>query len=128
MAPGAAGHRWRLRRGDVGRALVGLAGASLGLDIASWVLPGFDVQGPEQVVGIAVLVALCGAGLRVVLVEGAVRLGWVGAVLLGLLGQAVVLWLVAYAPCGGSAADLGWAFLTSWIVAIVSTLFVWVAT
>ena len=122
------GHRWRLRRGDIGRALLGLAGATVGLLIASWVLPGFSVEGWEQALVIAVLVAVCGAVLRVPLVEGAVRLGWVGTILLGLFGQALVVWLVAYAPYGGSAADLGWALLTSWIVAMVSTLFVWIAT
>lgn len=124
-------HRWRLRRGDLGRALLGLAGATLGLVLASWVLPGFDVRGWEEALVVALLVALLGAGLRVLLVEAAVRLGWLGAVLLGLLGQALVVWLVVYAPQGLAeldAADLGWALLASWIVAFVSTLFVWVAT
>jgi len=124
----AVGHRWRLRRGDIARALLGLVGATIGLTVASWVLPGFDVEGWEQALTIAVLVAICGAGLRAPLVEGAMRLGWVGTILLGLLGQSLVLWLVAYAPYGGSAADLGWALLASWIVAVVSTLLVWVAT
>jgi len=118
MGPASAvRHRWRLSRGDIGRGLLGLVGATLGLAIASVVLPGFDVAGWEQALVIAVLVTVCGAVLRVPLVEGAVRLGWVGTILLGLLGQALILWLVAYAPYGGTAADLGWALLTSWIVA-----------
>ena len=72
--------------------------------------------------------AVIGAVLRVLLVEGAIRLGWVGSILLGLLGQALAVWLVVYAPKGLDAADLGWALLASWIVAFVSTFFVWVAT
>jgi len=129
MGPASAvRHRWRLSRGDIGRGLLGLAGATLGLGLASVVLPGFQVEGWEQALVIAVLVTVCGAVLRVPLVEGAVRLGWVGTILLGLLGQALIVWLVAYLPYGGSASDLGWALLTSWIVAIVSTLFVWIAT
>src|SRR3954449_1519078 len=121
-------HRWRLRRGDLGRALLGLIGATLGLLIASWLLPGFDVGGWERAFLTAILVAIMGAGLRVLLVEGAIRLGWGGTILLGLLGQALAVWLVVYAPRGLDAADLGWALLASWIIAMVSTFFVWVAT
>jgi uncharacterized membrane protein YeaQ/YmgE (transglycosylase-associated protein family) len=130
MVGPAAGvrHRWRLRRGDLGRALLGLVGATVGLVLSSWIIPGFDVGGWEQAFVTAVLVALLGAVLRVLLVEGAVRLGWVGTILLGLLGQALAVWLVVYAPRGLTAEDLGWALIASWIIAMVSTLFVWVAT
>lgn len=117
-----------LRWGDVGRALVALVGAALGLWIASWVVPGFDVGSWEGALATALLVALCGMVLRFVLVRGAVLLGWIGSLLVGLFGQALVIWLVVYAPRGGGAADLGWAMVASWIVAAVSTLFGWVAT
>ena len=56
----------------------GIIGATLGLVIASWVLPGFDVSGWEDALRTAVLVAVIGALLRVLLVEGAIRLGWIG--------------------------------------------------
>ncbi len=130
MAGSAAGahSRWHLRWGDLGRAVLGIIGGTVGLVFASWVLPGFNLTGWEDALRTAVLVAVIGAVLRVLLVEGAIRLGWVGSILLGLLGQALAVWLVVYAPKGLDAADLGWALLASWIVAFVSTFFVWVAT
>ena len=116
-----------LRWGDAGRAVAGLLGAAVGLLISAWLVPGFDVTWRDAL-PIAALIAITGAVLRVLLVRAAVLLGWVGAVLVGLFGQAIAIWLVVYAPRGGGFADLAWALLASWIVAGVSTLFVWVAT
>lgn len=119
----------RLRWGDLGRAVLGLVGATLGLAIASWLLPGFNLDGIEEAAVVAVLVALCGAVLRFVLVEGAVFVGWIGALLVGLFGQALAIWLVVYAPQGDFGDDgIWWALAAAWIVSAVSTLFVWVAT
>ncbi|WP_395691761.1 phage holin family protein [Nocardioides sp.] len=126
--PDGTRHRRRLRRGDVGRAFLGLLGATVGFLLTSWLLPDFQVTSVAQAFLAAILVAVIGAVLRVFLVEAAVLLGWVGAILLGLLGQAVAVWVVFYAPYGLSAADLVTAVLASWIVAITSTLFVWVGT
>ena len=126
--PAGARHRWRLRRGDVGRGFLGLAGAAVGFLITSWLLPDFEIQSVAQAFLAAALVAVIGAVLRLFLVELAVLLGWIGAILLGLLGQAVAVWVVFYAPYGLTAADLGSSIVASWIVAIVSTLFVWVGT
>jgi hypothetical protein len=129
VGPTAGTHsRWHLRWGDLGRAVLGLIGGALGLGIASLLLPGFNLTGWEDALRTAVLVAITGGVLRVLLVEGAIRLGWVGSILLGLLGQALAVWLVVYLPKGLDAEDLGWALLASWIVAFVSTFFVWVAT
>ncbi len=120
--------RWHLRWGDLGRALLGLIGAALGLLLASWLLPDFEISGLEEALRTAILIAVCGAVLRVLLIEGAIRLGWVGSILLGLGGQAFAVWIVVYAPQGLTASDLGIALAASWIVAFVSTFFVWVAT
>src|SRR6478735_10290210 len=117
-----------VRWGDVGRAAISLLGAAVGLWLCSWVLPSFDVGSWREALLTAVLVVACGVVLRYVLVRGAVLLGWVGAVLVGLFGQALAVWLVVYAPRGGDAADLGWALLAAWIIAAVSTFFVWVGT
>src|SRR6478735_5756244 len=117
-----------LRWGDVGRAAVALLGAAVGILICSWVVPSFDVGSWEDALKTAVLIAVTGAVLRFVLVRGAVLLGWVGAVLVGLFGQALAVWIVVYAPRGGDAADIGGALVAAWIIAAVSTFFVWVGT
>lgn len=117
-----------LRWGDVGRAAVALLGAAVGIWICSWVIPSFDIGSWEDALLTAVLIALCGAVLRFLLVRGAVLLGWAGAIIVGLFGQALAVWIVVYAPRGGNAADLAWAMLAAWIIAAVSTFFVWVGT
>ena len=66
---------WHLRRGDVGRAVLALLGAALGLGIASWVVPDFDIGGPGRALLAAALIAVVGAVLRPVLVHLAVLLG-----------------------------------------------------
>ena len=86
------------------------------------------MHGIDQAFSVAVLVAICGAILRVILVEGAVWIGWVGALLVGLFGQALAIWLVLYLLYGEHDDSLWWALVASWIVSAVSTLFVWVAT
>jgi uncharacterized membrane protein YvlD (DUF360 family) len=107
--------------------VLGLVGATLGLVVADLVVPGFDVGGFAQALVVAVLIFTLGAVLRPVLVALAALLGWVGAVLIGLFGQALVIWLVLAAM---PDEDVAWwsTFVASWVVAAVSTLFVWVAT
>ncbi|HEY7718830.1 MAG TPA: alkaline phosphatase family protein [Pedococcus sp.] len=119
--------RPRLRLGDLGRAVLGLLGAVLGFQVASWLLPGFDVGGWGQALVAAVLLAVLGGLLRPLLVQAAVLLGWVGAVLVGLLGQALLVWIIVLLASGTQGSPLA-IFVASWIVAGVSTLFVWVAT
>lgn len=128
--PGAAARRgrWRLRGGDLGRALLALLGTAIGLSVSSWLLPGFDLGTRGHALAIAAAVLVIGAVLRPVLVLGAVRLSWVGVVLLGLFGQAVVIWLVLYPVVRVEDASFWGAFWASWITAAGSTLFVWIAT
>ena len=119
--------RWALRWGDLARAAVALVGAAIGLLIASWIVPDFNVGGPEQAFVAAFLIFLIGGILRPVMVIIAALLGWVGAILIGLFGQAIVIWLVLSA-LPDDQTSLWSSFIASWIVAAVSTLFVWVAT
>jgi uncharacterized membrane protein YvlD (DUF360 family) len=119
--------RLALRWGDLGRAVVALVGFALGLIVASWIVPDFNVGGAGRAFVAAVLIFVIGAVLRPVLVMVASLLGWVGAVLIGLFGQALVIWVVLSAVPGDDVR-LWSSFLASWIVAAVATLFVWVAT
>jgi uncharacterized membrane protein YvlD (DUF360 family) len=118
--------RQRLRWGDVGRAVLSLAGAAVGLWLSSWIIPDFNVGGWELAIVAAFLVSVFGGLLRPILVWLAVRLGWVGAVVLGLLTQTLVIWVVTSDETGDTTL-LG-SFAASWIVAAVSTLFVWLGT
>ena len=120
---------WHLRWGDVGRAVLAVLGAALGLQIASWLVPEFDIKGPGRTISAAIAIAVVGAVLRPLLVRLAVLVGWVGAVLLGLFGQGFVVWLVAWDFTGEQHNPPFFAaFVASWIVSAVSTAFVWVAT
>lgn len=118
----------RVQGRDIGAAALAVVGASIGLLISSWVIPGMDIGGPLWLLGAGLLVSVCGLLLRIVLVPVAARLGWVGAILLGLLGQTIAVWLVLFAPTSGSSDSWWWALLAAWIVAAVSTLLVWLAT
>jgi uncharacterized membrane protein YvlD (DUF360 family) len=108
--------------------VLGLVGAAVGLMVAAWLVPGIELAGPAQAVVVAACLFVGGALLRPILVELAVALGWLGALLVGLFGEAVVLGVVlALVPFEDEPA--WWAtFLAAWIVAAVSTLLVWVAT
>lgn len=130
MTNGAAGRSrwWALRWGDVGRAALAVAGASLGLELASAVVPQFDIGGLTRSLVAAVSIAVAGVLLRPVLVRLAVLLGWVGSVLVGLFGQTAVLWVVLWDPGATTGTTVLGVFLASWIVSAVSTGFVWVTT
>lgn len=122
------GRLWTLRRGDVGRALIGLLGATVGIMLASWLLPGFEVRGWAMAAVTAVLIAVFSVLLRPVLVFLAVVLGWVGAILLGLFGQAFVVWVVVELTSGTTTDRFTGSFAAAWIITGFSTLFVWLAT
>ncbi len=119
--------RWRWRVGDLGRALVGLVAATIGLQLASWLLPDFEVGGWQRAFSAAIAVALLSALLRPVLVRIAARFGWVGAILLAVFGQAFIIWLTFWDPGETDVTFVG-AFWAAWIVSMVSTAAVWVVT
>ncbi len=121
--------RFSLTRGDVGRALLSLASTAVGLEVASWAFPGFEVGGWSEAVGASIAIFVYGLVLRPLLVRLAVLMGWVGAGLLGIFGQALVILLAVIDPQEelGTNTLLG-SLLAAWTIAAVSTVLVHIAT
>lgn len=120
--------RPRLHARDIGAALLNVVGASIGLLVTAWLVPGVSIGGPAWLLAAGLFVWVCGIVLRILLVPVAARLGWVGAVLLGLGGQILAVWPVLYVASDENADSWGWSLLAACIVALVSTLLVWVVT
>jgi uncharacterized membrane protein YvlD (DUF360 family) len=119
--------RWRLS--DLGRALFGLLAAMVGIWLASVLLPGFEVDRWSEAFAAAIAITVLGAVLRPIMVWLAARLGWPGAVVLAMFGQAFVVWAVFFEP--GNSTDsvtFLWAFAAAWLIAFVSTAAAWVVT
>jgi uncharacterized membrane protein YvlD (DUF360 family) len=115
-------------RSDVGRALVALLATSVGLGLAGWILPGIAFDGAWPVVLVALVMAVVGLVIRPVLVAIATPLGMVGALVLALLGQALVAYVALSLVPGVTADSFLSAFWATWIVAGVVTLASWVMT
>ncbi len=115
-------------RSDVGRGVVALGATSLGLALAGWILPGLSFDGLWPVVLVALVMAVVGLVVRPVLVALATPLGMLGALVLALLGQALVAYLALSLVPGVTADSFLAAFWATWIVAVVVTLVSWVTT
>ncbi|MEQ6901787.1 alkaline phosphatase family protein [Nocardioides sp. YIM 152588] len=113
--------------GDVGRAAMGLVGGTIGVMVASWIVPGFSIGEWWRAFSVALNVAIWGFLLRPVLVRLAVYLGWVGSALAGIFGQAFIIWLAVLGETGMDDSLLG-ALVASWIIATVGLAFAWIAT
>src|SRR6478609_1955805 len=115
-------------RSDVWRAIVALLASSVGLGLAGWILPGLRFDGWWQVVLVALVMALVGLVIRPLLVALATPFGMVGALVLALLGQAIVAYTALSVVPGVTVDSFLAAFWATWIVAAVATLASWVMT
>ena len=115
-------------RSDVWRAVLALVASSLGLALAGWVLPGITFDGAWPVVLVALVMAVLGLLFRPVLVAVATPLGMVGALVLALLGQALVAYVALSVVPGVRVDSFMAAFWATWVVAGVATLASWVLT
>jgi len=118
----------RVHATDLWAVVLAILGASVGLLIASWFVPGVELNGVGQLLAAGLLVSVCGVVLRVVLLPLAARLGWIGGVVIGLGAQALAIWLVVFLPSSSERDAWWWSVVAASIVAAVSTLFVWLAT
>jgi uncharacterized membrane protein YvlD (DUF360 family) len=117
----------RFTLADVGRLLSGWLVSSVTLMMAEAVQPNFTAASAWSLVAVAAVSGLVGLLARPLLVEVAVRLGWLAVLPLALVGQAVIIYL-AMLTVPGIDTTFGAAFVTSWICAAMGTLAAYVAT
>jgi uncharacterized membrane protein YvlD (DUF360 family) len=96
----------------------------LGLTIT--VTPGISADNWYSILVVALLFSALGPVIQVALARLASFLGWIGAGLLALFANAVVIAVTLVLAPGIHVGDFWEAFLASWIYAIVMALFTWV--
>ena len=115
-------------RADATRAVVALAVSSLGLAVAGWLLPGVEFDGALPILLVALVMAVVGLVVRPLLVAVATPLGWMGALVLALLGQAVLVYFALAVVPGVVVDSFAAAFAATWVVAGVTTFASWLMT
>jgi uncharacterized membrane protein YvlD (DUF360 family) len=115
-------------RSDVVRGAVALLVTSVGLALAGWILPGIAFDGWWPVVLVALAMAAVGLVIRPLLVAIATPFGMLGALVLALLGQAVLAYVALSVVPGVQVDSFLAAFWATWVVAGVATLASWVMT
>ncbi|MFI7061279.1 alkaline phosphatase family protein [Kribbella sp. NPDC050124] len=125
LAHGVRHRRWY---SSLASAVLWLVATWLAVLLADAIVPGFHADRPLGPLGFAVVLGIAGLALQPLLVAGAVRLGWIGVLLLALVGQALIV-LVAAWLLPGAHVDSFWdAFFVAWIVGIVGTVVGWLST
>ncbi len=96
--------------------------------ICDWALPGFHADPPGGPLLFAAVLALVGIVLQPVLVGAAVRLGWLGVLLLAFLGQAVVVMVTARLLPMVTLDDYWSALVVASVVGLVGTILGWIGS
>jgi hypothetical protein len=118
---------WRLTVAWV-RSLARSAATSFAVLAATlWLLPGVDSSGLVSMLWLVVLVAGVGTLLRPLLLACASVLGGYGALLLGFLVQAIVMYVALSLDPGAHVSSFAMAFVASWVAAALSALVNWLA-
>jgi uncharacterized membrane protein YvlD (DUF360 family) len=107
---------------------VWVVGTALAVLLADAILPGFHAGGPFGPLAFAVVLGIAGVALQPLLVAGAVRLGWLGVLVLALAGQASIVLVTAWILPDVQIDDFWSAFVLAWIVGVVGTVLGWLNT
>ena len=95
----------------------------LGATIA--LMPGVTTDSPGSLILAVVMVSVAGWLLQPLFMRVALHFGWIGAVLLALFANAVVLGLGLYLTPGVTVSSPVVAFFAAWVYAFVMTLISW---
>ena len=95
----------------------------LGATIA--LMPGVTTDSPGSLILAVVMVSIAGWLLQPLFMRVALHFGWIGAVLLALFANAVVLGLGLYLTPGVTVSSPVVAFFAAWVYAFVMTLISW---
>jgi uncharacterized membrane protein YvlD (DUF360 family) len=93
--------------------------------ICDWVLSGLHTARPGGPIAFAAVIGLLAVLLQPLLVGAAVRLGWLGVLVLTLVGQALVVLLTAWLLPNVTVDDFWTAFVVAVVVGLVTTLLGW---
>ena len=93
--------------------------------LCDWVLTGFHANEPGGPFAFAAVLALLSVAVQPLLIGLAVRLGWLGVLLLAFLGQAVLVVLTSWILPDVRLDDLWTAIVVAVIIGLVSTLLGW---
>jgi uncharacterized membrane protein YvlD (DUF360 family) len=96
--------------------------------ICDWLVPGFHAGPPGGPFLFALVLGLVGVVLQPVLVGAAVRLGWLGVLLLAFLGQALVVMIAARLLPMVTLDDYWSALVVAIVVGLVGTILGWVGS
>ena len=90
-----------------------------------WLMPGVTIDSPGSLLIAVVMVSVAGLLLQPIFMRVAVRFGWIGAVLLALFANAIVLGLGLYLTPGVGVSSPVVAFFAAWVYAFVMTVITW---
>ena len=119
--------RVRLRVGDIARLVAVWLVSSAALALADALLPNLRSEAVWAYFAATAVAGLLGLVFRPVLARLAARIGWLAVVLVGLVGQALLVYAAIWIVPDINATFWS-AFLASWIVAVIATAAAWLGS